>query len=194
MKKLVSETINRITRKQVMFDDWTEEVDADGERFLWVSVCDECLKKHERVLRKACVDDDFGSGICSVCGCENDSDHYVDFYHNNEEIKIDNVIERVEDLAELWGTTPEHLSRAIYKGTECGAWCDWDGACFNIGSIVEGSDAEFSRTFFWGCLESEVNNWIEDLEQLCNEAWHEANDDDNVMEEDEEIDRYIRDF
>ena len=47
-----------------------------------------------------------------------------------------------------------------------------------IGSIVEGSDAEFSRTFDFPCTTDEVDDWLEELERLTDEAWHEANDFD----------------
>ena len=47
-----------------------------------------------------------------------------------------------------------------------------------IGRIVEGSDAEFSKTFNFPVNIKKINQWFEELEELTEEAWHEANDYD----------------
>jgi tRNA-binding EMAP/Myf-like protein len=43
----------------------------------------------------------------------------------------------------------EHLvgriAEAIYKGTDCGAWVVFDELGIKVGTIVEGSDAEYSE-------------------------------------------------
>lgn len=86
------------------------------------------------------------------------------------------IISNISDLAAAWGTTPERIERDLYKYTECGAWISWTDTTITIGSIVEGSDAEFNRTF---CIPAElgtIDEWIDELEALCDEAWHEAND------------------
>ena len=87
-------------------------------------------------------------------------------------------IKNIHDLAEHFGTTPEHLEHAIYKGTDCGAWINWTCSKVNIGSIVEGSDAEFSRSFEFPFDSSAVDNWLDILEGLTTAAWNEANADD----------------
>lgn len=73
---------------------------------------------------------------------------------------------------------PEQLHHHIYKYTDCGAWIEWDDEWVTIGSIVEGSDAEFSESFHFPVDSETLDVWITQLEQLCDEAWHEANDDD----------------
>lgn len=88
------------------------------------------------------------------------------------------TIKNISDLAAHFGTTPEHLEHAIYKGTDCGAWINWTCSKVNIGSIVEGSDAEFSRSFEFPFDSSSVSNWLEELETLTTSAWNEANADD----------------
>ena len=78
------------------------------------------------------------------------------------------------------------IQRAVYKGTECGAWVQFDEKGIMVGSIVEGSDAEFSKRIdlsgvdisdegstllnerFWAALDE-----IDDL--ACAE-WEEANE------------------
>lgn len=45
-----------------------------------------------------------------------------------------------------------------------------------IGSIVEGSDAEFYQSFWFPVDTDVLDAWVNELEELCDEAWHEAND------------------
>lgn len=88
------------------------------------------------------------------------------------------TLNNITDLAEWYGTTPEHLEKAIYKGTECGAWIQWTEDTVTIGSIVEGSDAEFDETFTFPVESEEIEAWMQELEDLTDEAWHEANDEE----------------
>ena len=85
------------------------------------------------------------------------------------------IISNISDLAAAWGTTPEHIERDIYKYTDCGAWISWTDSTVTIGSIVEGSDAEFDFTFHFPVELESIEEWIDELEVLCDEAWHEAN-------------------
>lgn len=93
------------------------------------------------------------------------------------------IIRTLQDLADLLETTPdeESLSHRVYKGTDCGAWLKVIDGGVEIGSIVEGSDAEtttyklcypFSEKLFW-----------DDLQRVEDEAsmlWDEANGEDDV--------------
>lgn len=88
------------------------------------------------------------------------------------------TINNIKDLASHFGTTPEHLEHALYKGTDCGAWINWTCSKVNIGSIVEGSDAEFSRSFSFPFDSRDVDLWLDELEGLTTAAWNEANADD----------------
>lgn len=88
------------------------------------------------------------------------------------------IINNIHDLAAHFGTTVEHLERAIYKGTDCGAWINWTCSRVTIGSIVEGSDVEFSKSFEFPFDSSAVDSWLEELEALTTIAWNEANADD----------------
>lgn len=88
------------------------------------------------------------------------------------------MINNISELAAAFGTTPEHIGRTLYKSTECGAWIAWTEETVTIGSIVEGSDAEFDRTFNFPVALEAVEDWIRELEALCDEAWHEANDEE----------------
>ncbi len=41
--------------------------------------------------------------------------------------------------------TEKDIEKAVYKGTNCGAWVKFDELGCIIGTIVEGSDAEYSE-------------------------------------------------
>lgn len=99
------------------------------------------------------------------------------------------TIKNIKDFCKYWGCDSEkELERSVYKYTDCGAWISWDNNGFNIGSIVEGSDAEFDEAFLFPVESEEVDAWIEELELLCEEEWEEANgDEEREDEEDEEI-------
>lgn len=91
-------------------------------------------------------------------------------------------IRNINDLANYIGVETSYLNRAMFKYTDCGAWIDWDDKSVSIGSIVEGSDAEFSKTFAFPFTSEEYENWMIELDVLTDEAWAEAN-----CEDDEEV-------
>ena len=88
------------------------------------------------------------------------------------------IVTNIEEVAAHIGTDVDHLKRTLYKYTGCGAWIEWTDATVSIGSIVEGSDAEFSQTFTFPFQAAAIDAWIEELEYLTDEAWHMANDDE----------------
>ncbi len=66
--------------KQIVFDDFednTEEYDS-----YWVEMCPHCHNKYKGVLGNRADDGGTACGTCSVKGCENDADYYVDFNMN----------------------------------------------------------------------------------------------------------------
>lgn len=52
----------------------------------------------------------------------------------------------LDTIADLYGCehTAESVDRAVYKNSDCGAWCRFDEYGIKVGTIVEGSDAAFS--------------------------------------------------
>lgn len=89
------------------------------------------------------------------------------------------IINNIHDLAVHFDTTVDELESDIYDYTDCGAWITWDDNSVTIGSIVEGSDAEFAESFQFPVDSDELDAWVAELERLCDDAWHEANDDDD---------------
>ena len=66
---------------KIVFDDY---VDNTFEyNYYWVGMCKHCYDKHRDALGNRA--DDCGSGFCSVVGCENEADYYVDFDMNEVE-------------------------------------------------------------------------------------------------------------
>lgn len=62
----------------VRFDDFVTNEDGS----CWAYICKECAEKYgisEKYLDNGC-----GGGICSVQGCENEADYYIDFPENTE--------------------------------------------------------------------------------------------------------------
>ena len=86
-------------------------------------------------------------------------------------------VNNIEEYASYLGIPVDSLKHSVYKYTDCGAWIDWDDNRVTIGSIVEGSDAAFSKTFLFPVEVSRIDNWFDELERLTDEAWHEANDE-----------------
>lgn len=86
------------------------------------------------------------------------------------------TIKSIKDFCNYWGEDNlDHLARSVYKYTDCGAWIMWDDTGFTIGSIVEGSDAEFSKRFDYPVESNLVDDWFDELDKLTDEAWFLAN-------------------
>ncbi len=92
------------------------------------------------------------------------------------------VIKNIEDLCSYMNTTEKSLKKDLYKNTDCGAWIEWTEKTVTIGSIVEGSDAEFDETFTFPTTSEAIEDWLDELERLTDRAWLEA----NCPEEDDE--------
>jgi hypothetical protein len=90
------------------------------------------------------------------------------------------TINSIDDIVKGKGLErAEQLNHYVYKYTDCGAWVAWNDNGVTIGSIVEGSDAEFSESFLFPVESDTLDAWINELEQLCEEAWIEANGDED---------------
>lgn len=98
------------------------------------------------------------------------------------------MINNIQDLANYLGISTQGstteiarwVDRAFYKATDCGGWITLKDNGIVIGSIVEGSDAEFSVFLKFPISFDEFENTVEWLEASCREEWHAANEDDNT--------------
>ena len=108
------------------------------------------------------------------------------------------MITNLRDLCdELSADSPSSLNRRIYKDTACGASISiypvegepihngdrrWESLDidtpikgFTIQTIVEGSDAEINSELFELPVDSsDVENWIEQMEERASELWDDA--------------------
>lgn len=99
------------------------------------------------------------------------------------------TIRCIEDLAKFYGTTTNRLEHDVYKYTDCGAWIKWDKEKVLIGAIVEGSDAEFTCDPLYFPFETKnLDDQLEWLENVTNDAWNYANAEINPEEIMERID------
>lgn len=64
--------------KQIVFDDYVDNTFEYNS--YWVGMCKHCHDKYKSILDNRV--DNCGSGCCSVKGCENEADYYVDFNMN----------------------------------------------------------------------------------------------------------------
>lgn len=97
----------------------------------------------------------------------------------------------IRAVADGIGCEPDikRIEKAIYKGTDCGAWIKFDENGIMVGSIVEGSDAEFSERIDvsgtgdvddpFQLISDRVFAALERINKAACEAWDEANSEEN---------------
>lgn len=86
-------------------------------------------------------------------------------------------------LCDFYGVDPDaedwqkQLDRAVYDETECGARVFFNemGTSVELHTIVEGSEAEVSRTLWFPFLASTWRGTVEHVETLADALWKEAN-------------------
>lgn len=71
--------------KNIMFDDFVDNTE-EYESY-YVEMCPHCYNKYNTILDNRADDGRAACGICSVRGCDNEADYYVDFDMN--EVKFE---------------------------------------------------------------------------------------------------------
>ena len=82
-KNMVYETAN----EKIVFDDYadrTEEYDCCE-----VEMCPQCYNKYKNAIEERADDGGIAGGTCSVKGCNNQSDRYVDFWQDEVSFEQD---------------------------------------------------------------------------------------------------------
>lgn len=66
---------------RIVFDEWTDERGwkRDEGCDFWVYMCEECRRKYAHLLGGRVSPEDGNSDWCSVSGCGNSGNYYVDF-------------------------------------------------------------------------------------------------------------------
>lgn len=65
---------------QIVFDDYVDNTKEFNS--YWVEMCPQCYQKYRDIIRNKADDGGTAPGTCSVAGCENEADYYVDFNVN----------------------------------------------------------------------------------------------------------------
>lgn len=79
-----------------------------------------------------------------------------------------------------------NLSKAVYKATACGAWVKLKDDGVEIGSIVEGSDAEVGPFFLkFPFSLQEWRDTISEVEDIADFEWQKAHLEKDGEEEEE---------
>jgi hypothetical protein len=81
----------------------------------------------------------------------------------------------------LSAETIEQAKKHLYKGTDCGAWIQFEENGIQLGSIVEGSDAEVSTdSLLYPFTSKSLEETIAYIESEASCLWEEANrEEDN---------------
>jgi hypothetical protein len=77
-KKMIFKGHNGQRVQKVVFDDFVDSTEEYGT--YWCGICPCCLEKYKSILGNRV--DEVGYGTCSVEGCWNKAEHYVDFDQN----------------------------------------------------------------------------------------------------------------
>ena len=78
------------------------------------------------------------------------------------------------------GVSERVLSRALYKATNCGAWFAFCDGGIQIGSIVEGCDADVpTHELEWPFTLDDMETAIDSVEGIADVMWRECNEVDD---------------
>lgn len=80
--------------KQIVFDDYSDSSLNDTGTY-WAEMCPHCHNKYRGILGNRCDEGGTACGTCSVSGCENDADYYVDF--DKDEVSFISEISELPD-------------------------------------------------------------------------------------------------
>ena len=140
--------------KQIVFDDYVDNtVEYDS---YWAEMCPHCHNKYKGILGDRVDDGGSACGTCSVMGCENEADYYVDF--SKDEVRFHDYYHEAvevcphcdsENVYPMWNTEEsgfvavcKHCGKEIFLCDECfhtddnpNMNCDWcktecGGKCF----------------------------------------------------------------
>ena len=107
----------------------------------------------------------------------------VDYFKMEEEIALGSELnKRVKEHYGLQESDDDaRLSKALFKGTECGAWIEFTETGLAVGSIVEGSDVDCTTHNLIWTGEENVEKWLDsaldEIEveaELIFQAWNEG--------------------
>ena len=93
--------MKKLIYKGIKFDDYENEIEDYGTYF--VQMCDACYQKYKGVIDGGACNGAIGT--CSVFGCDNEADHYIDFLpngvHFEEDFTFGNFIDDKEKMLDF---------------------------------------------------------------------------------------------
>lgn len=106
--------IFKVGEKQIRFDDY--EYNTKEYQSYWAEICPECQKKYKDILgTRASLG---AAGTCSVKGCWNEADYYVDFKEEEVDFVENGGIDmepKENSTYEYMTTIPKEVRKAIEK-------------------------------------------------------------------------------
>ena len=95
--------------RNVIFDNWSEDIEDELGTHYWAGVCEDCVIKHQ--IENELLDDS-GMGTCDIKGCNKEAYYYIDFIDN--EVRF--IEESKEDIKwKIMNNTIDMLSIKCYK-------------------------------------------------------------------------------
>ena len=88
------------------------------------------------------------------------------------------TITNINDLAAMLECEPDqdHISSRVFKETDCGAWIEVTETGVQLGTIVEGSDAEVKASFLsFPFTSDDYDDAIQYVEDEAEREWFLAN-------------------
>lgn len=90
---------------------------------------------------------------------------------------INNTQELSEQYFGLEVALESKMKRALYKGTDCGAWIEFDADGVRVGSIVEGCDfGTASYNLKYPFEKSDLEERLQAIEKEADAVWKWANE------------------
>lgn len=82
-----------------------------------------------------------------------------------------------EDVRDYW-RVKKTIERHLYKNTDCGAWIQFQSNYIQLGSIVEGSEAEVrADDMYFPFTMKQFSDALDFIEEEASRLWHGANEE-----------------
>lgn len=163
--------LEAMERSLAQIKKWVEEAEQNTNRskdLWWAKPASELMRKQIELEKQG--------KLKEVRMARNLKDISEDIHKVARQLNTDQTIRNERDLFKLYGVRDaKQLDRAVYKDTECGAWVRIEGRQVNVGTIVEGSDAEFREKLTFPFTLKEWEEAITSLEERADETWRFVN-------------------
>lgn len=105
--------MKKLLYRGIEFDDYVEEVEEYG--VYYVHICESCYQKHKKAIGNR-IAEGGANGYCSVAGCGNEAEHYVDFSPEDISFVLDRYFYIIEQSDN--GNKVIHMQGNIYSNDD----------------------------------------------------------------------------